>query len=354
MEERREQLVVDGFLDSAVYWLTPDGHIASWNPGAERLKGYRACEIIGEHFSCFYCAEDVQRGIPEWLLRVAAAEGRAEDEGWRLRKGGARFWASVVMTALRDDAGELRGFVKVTRDMTSPRQMTDSLQRLREQRDVEERKRLLDEERQNIAHDRHERVEQAFFAVGLAATNAIGLARASTVVRLPVVDSLVDALSQVNDLAATGADQLHAAMFALNHAEVVGRGLVPSLSRLVKEFRGRTGIDADIVLTGSEKRLQTDVAEALYAAAREALANVERHSNASAVLLALHIGGWSVRLTIQDDGTGAVSGADGVTASGLHRVAERVLRLNGSFSAGPNAEGGFLVRTYLPLSLSGG
>jgi two-component system NarL family sensor kinase len=143
-------------------------------------------------------------------------------------------------------------------------------------------------------------------------------------------------------------------MFALNHAEVVGRGLVPSLSRLVKEFRIRTGIDADIVLTGSDKRLQTDVAEALYAAAREALANVECHSNASAVLLALHISAWSVSLTIQDDGAGAASGSDSGTPSGLHRVADRVLRLSGSFSAGPHTEGGFLVRTYLPLSLSGG
>jgi signal transduction histidine kinase len=253
------------------------------------------------------------------------------------------------MTALRDDAGQLSGFAKVTRDITGHRQMTESLLRLREQRDAEERVRLLEEERQQLAHDRHERVHQAFFALGLVTTTAIGLARASTVVRLPVIDSLVDALSQVTHLAATGADQLHAAMFALNHAEVDGRGLVPSLARLVKEFRIRTGKDADIVLTGSEQRLETDVAETLYAAAREALTNVERHSNGAVVLLGLHISADSASLTIQDDGAGDVSGADSGTQSGLRRVAERVLRLNGSFSAGPNTEGGFLVRTCLPL-----
>jgi signal transduction histidine kinase len=232
--------------------------------------------------------------------------------------------------------------------------MIDSLRRLREQRHAEERERLLEEERQRIARDLHEHVEQAFFAVGLAATTAIGLASTSTVGRLPVVDSLVDALSQINELAQTGAEQLRAAIFALNHAEVDERGLVPSLSRLIQEFRIRTGIDADIVLTESERRLPTDVAETLYAAAREALANVERHSNAGAVLLGLHISAFSVSLNIQDDGAGAASGAVGGAQSGLRCVAERVLRLRGSFSAGPNPDGGFLVRARVPLNRSGG
>ena len=88
----------------------------SWNPGAEHVKGYGTEEILGQYFACFYPQEDVERGKPEQILRIAANEGRAEDEGWRIRNDGSRFWAHVVITALRDEDGRLRGFSKVTRN----------------------------------------------------------------------------------------------------------------------------------------------------------------------------------------------------------------------------------------------
>jgi PAS domain S-box-containing protein len=121
--EERFRLLVDGVLDYAIFMLTPGGHIASWNRGAERLKGYKASEIIGHHFSHFYPPEAIAQGKPEWELRVAVAEGRVEDEGWRIRKDGSRFWANVVITALHDEEGKLRGFTKVTRDLTQRRQI---------------------------------------------------------------------------------------------------------------------------------------------------------------------------------------------------------------------------------------
>ncbi len=104
--------------DYAILILDPKGHITSWNPGAERIKGYGAEEIVGQHFSCFYPSEDILSGKPENELATAATEGRVEDEGWRVRKDGSRFWANVVITALRDEQGHLRGFCKITRDMT--------------------------------------------------------------------------------------------------------------------------------------------------------------------------------------------------------------------------------------------
>ena len=106
------RLLVEAVSDYAIFALDREGYILTWNPGAERFKGYKAHEIIGKHFSIFYPQEDIDDGKPPWELRVATAEGRFEEEGWRLRKDGTRFWANVVITALRDETGELIGFAQ--------------------------------------------------------------------------------------------------------------------------------------------------------------------------------------------------------------------------------------------------
>jgi PAS domain S-box-containing protein len=126
--EERFRLLVERVRDYAIFALDPTGHVSSWNAGAEHIKGYRSEEIIGRHFSCLYPPEELGVGKPEMGLRVAAAEGRFEEVGWRLRKDGSRFWASVVITALRDAHGELRGFAKVTRDITERREAEQALQ----------------------------------------------------------------------------------------------------------------------------------------------------------------------------------------------------------------------------------
>jgi len=121
--------MVDGVKDYAIFMLDPGGHVATWNAGAESIKGYRSEEIIGEHFSRFYPPEDVQNGKPDRELEIAAAQGRLEDEGPRVRKDGSQFLANVVITALHNEAGELRGFVKVTRDVTEKKMAADRLVR---------------------------------------------------------------------------------------------------------------------------------------------------------------------------------------------------------------------------------
>ena len=128
--EERMRLFVDAVRDYAIFLLDPSGRVVSWNKGAERLKGYRADEIRGRHFSIFYTQEDRLRGHPEHELRVALAEGSYAEEGWRVRKDGSRFWASVLITALHDELGRLYGFGKVTRDLTARKSAEESARRL--------------------------------------------------------------------------------------------------------------------------------------------------------------------------------------------------------------------------------
>ena len=131
------RLLVDSVRDYAIFALDPDGNVLSWNAGAEYLKGYTADEIIGRHFSIFYPPEKIAEKFPEYELEVARRDGRFEDEGWRIRKDGSRFWANVVITALRGESGTLVGFAKVTRDLTERFLAEEAL------RESEERFRLL-------------------------------------------------------------------------------------------------------------------------------------------------------------------------------------------------------------------
>ncbi|MEX1826858.1 ATP-binding protein [Luteibacter sp. CQ10] len=132
MSETQFRILVQGVADYAVYMLDPDGHVATWNSGAERIKGYLPDDIIGSHFSAFYIDEDRLAGIPQRNLRIAAEIGRAEDEGWRLRKDGTRFWAHVVIDRILDEDGTLLGFAKVTRDVTEKRAAEQQLEEARE------------------------------------------------------------------------------------------------------------------------------------------------------------------------------------------------------------------------------
>jgi PAS domain S-box-containing protein len=144
--EERFRLLVEGVRDYAIYMLDPTGHILSWNSGAQLIKGYTAAEIIGRHFSTFYPLEDIREGKPEWELRIATTEGRYEEEGWRVRKDGSLFWANVLITAVFDVQGELRGFAKVTRDMT-------------ERKRAEEQREQLNERELQLLHEREVRAQ---------------------------------------------------------------------------------------------------------------------------------------------------------------------------------------------------
>ncbi len=136
-QNERYRLLVESLTDYALYMLDPAGFVSSWNPGAQRLKGYEQADIIGEHFSKFYTDDDRAAGLPQRALQIAAQEGRFEGEGWHVRKDGGRFWANVVIDPIRGDRGELIGFAKVTRDLTERRE------RIAELEDSERQLRLL-------------------------------------------------------------------------------------------------------------------------------------------------------------------------------------------------------------------
>jgi len=131
--EGRFRMLVDAVTDYAIYMLDPDGTITTWNPGARRFKGYEESEIIGDNFSRFYTEEDRKAGLPKRALEIAAHEGKFESEGWRVRKDGTQFWASVVIDPIRDDTGRLVGFAKITRDLTERRQTELALRESQEQ-----------------------------------------------------------------------------------------------------------------------------------------------------------------------------------------------------------------------------
>jgi len=147
-EEHFQQLV-GGVADYAIFLLDAMGHVVSWNTGAERINGYTAREIIGQHFSRFYPPEAVERGWPDEELRLAAANGRIEDEAWRLRKDGSPYWANVVITALHDERGSLRGFLKVTRDLTERKRAEEALRQAHAELEDRVRQRTAELQRAN-------------------------------------------------------------------------------------------------------------------------------------------------------------------------------------------------------------
>lgn len=163
--EQRLRLFVENVRDYAIFQLDPDGRIRTWNAAAERMKGYSSDEIVGRHISCFYSPEDIASHKPELGLKVASESGRSEDEGWRVRRDGSRFWARVTITALRDHSGNLLGFAKVTRDETKRREVEEAL------RHSEEHARMLFEfspdavlvcDAQGLIREANARVETLF------------------------------------------------------------------------------------------------------------------------------------------------------------------------------------------------
>ena len=151
--EQQFRMLVNAVTDYALYRLTPDGIVSSWNVGAQRAKGYAAGEIIGQHFSRFYTPEDRRIGLPSLTLKKATEDGRYEMEGWRVRKDGTRFWANVVVDAIHSDDGSLTGFVKITRDITERREAQLTLQRTQEQLAQAQKMDALGQLTGGIAHD---------------------------------------------------------------------------------------------------------------------------------------------------------------------------------------------------------
>jgi PAS domain S-box-containing protein len=207
--ERRFQLLVDAVKDYAIFMLDPHGVVSSWNSGAERFKGYQAKEIIGQHFSRFYTEEDQQAGVPQQALAIALAEGKYETEGWRVRKDGSRFWASVVIDPICDEGGNLIGFAKITRDITERKAAEQALQSSRDE--AQDARRAA--ERANLAkskfltaasHDLRQPVQSLFSLLGVLREQVSDVRAAKTLTyaeaALNALKGLLDGLLDVSKL----------------------------------------------------------------------------------------------------------------------------------------------------------
>ena len=152
-EAERLRIFISSVADYAIYMLSPAGDVVSWNLGAQRFKGYAPHEIIGKHFSAFYTPEDQAQGVPARALELARTTGKFEAEGWRVRKDGSRFWASVVIDPIRDDKGELIGFTKITRDITERKQAAEQLEKTREALFQSQKLEAIGKLTGGVAHD---------------------------------------------------------------------------------------------------------------------------------------------------------------------------------------------------------
>jgi PAS domain S-box-containing protein len=151
--ERRYRRLIEAVVDYAIFQLDPNGNVATWNPGAERIKGYAQSEILGKHFSTFYTEEDINASVPQRALETAAQTGKFESEGWRVRKDGSMFWASVVIDAIRDEDGKLVGFAKITRDISERLEAQQNLQAAQEKLAIAQKMEAVGQLSGGIAHD---------------------------------------------------------------------------------------------------------------------------------------------------------------------------------------------------------
>ncbi|MEU8349660.1 MULTISPECIES: PAS domain-containing sensor histidine kinase [unclassified Streptomyces] len=284
-------LLVQGVLDYGIFMLDPGGHISSWNAGAERIKGYRADEIIGRHFSTFYPPEDVAAQKPQRELETAVAEGRLEDEGWRIRKDGSRFWANVVITALFDEDGVLRGFGKVTRDMTERRAAEQALTEHR--RLFEHLVRGQEQERQRIAWDVHDDTIQSMVAVGMRLQLLAG--------RMP--EPYAAELAQLDHTVRDAVTRLRNLTFRLHPPGIDRHGLVEALTSHLSDVVESWGLTHSF-----EHRIDREPsperAVTIFRIVQEALLNVHKHANASRVALSLESVDNGLLTRVKDDGNG--------------------------------------------------
>jgi PAS domain S-box-containing protein len=340
--EQRLQVMIDSVEDYAIFMLSPTGEIASWNTGAQRIKGYAADEIIGRHFSVFYPPEGRAAGLPERMLETASTHGRAEAEGWRVRRDGSRFWADVIITSIRDETGVLQGFTKVTRDLTEHKRL-EELEHVGELAAATERAR--EEENKRIARELHDDLGQQLTALKMSAVilqqeiEAGHLSTDTTAMSRGLVSQIDETMIAVrriaSDLRPTMLDDL---------------GLLPAVEWLADEFSKRYGIKAHTRLSAGELDFSDTAATAIFRIVQEALTNVARHACASEVTITIELEDGQCEVRIDDNGSGAaLASGDKANSFGLRGIRERVRQLNGAVSLDNKPKGGFCVRTRFPV-----
>jgi PAS domain S-box-containing protein len=295
--------MVDSVVDYAIYLLDPDGRITSWNAGAERIKGYRADEIIGQAVSRFYLPEDIAAGKPARELEVAAREGRYVDEGWRVRKDGTTFWASVVVSAVRDDDGKLLGYAKVTRDLTERKRVEAELVRakIEAERASESKSQFL----ANMSHELRTPLNSLLILARLLADNAGGRLDAKEVrFAQTIYASGMDLLALINDLLDLAKIEA-GAITALHMAPARLTELRDELERTFREMAREKKLEFSIEMaSGLPVTIRTDPAR-VKQVLKNLLANAFKFTRQGSVRLRMapH-GDKAVAFSVTDTGIG--------------------------------------------------
>lgn len=351
-QEERFQTFVHAVQDYALFMLDPQGNITTWNLGAERIKGYQASEIIGKHFSCFYPL-DVRDEKPMYELEVAAREGRFEDEGWRLRKDGSRFWADVVITALRDDGGRLLGFGKVTRDLTDRMLARKALEESQEKLSQSEKSlrqlslhllRSQDEERRSIGREIHDSLGQYLSVLKLRLES------------MTVPQDTAGEIDSCVDLLESCVKEVRTVSYLLYPPMLDEMGLRSAVSWYLDGFSKRSGIETSFQVSEDFGRIGRDAELVLFRVLQESLTNVQRHSGSSTAAIRICRSGDSVVLEVEDQGKGLPvalleqGGQDwmGSIGVGLRGMSERLRQLGGSLDVSFTSAG-TRVRATVPL-----
>jgi PAS domain S-box-containing protein len=357
---------VEAVQDYAIFMLDPRGHVSTWNIGAERLKGYKASDIIGQHFSKFYPEPEARAGRPDWELEVAAREGRFEDEGWRVRKDGSRLWANVIITAVRDERGKLVGFGKVTRDFTDRMMTQQALDRANQylKQEIDERKlaqqkladsekslrhlslhllRTQDEERKRIGRDLHDSLGQMLTVMKM---NLQSLAKSG---------EHAAEIAHCIQLADDCIKEVRTISYLLYPPMLEELGLKSAIPWYLDGFTARSGIRTTFDATPELDRLSRDAELALFRVLQEGLTNVHRHSNSEVAHIRLLSSDGNATLEIQDEGRGVPHGVlDAVrelraaTGVGLRGMNERMRQLGGRLEVVSNGNGTTL-RAVVPV-----
>lgn len=349
------RLLVEAVRDYAIFVLDPLGHVLTWNPGAEALKGYRSEEIIGKHFSQFYPEEAVHSGWPERELALAQKEGRFADEGWRLRKDGTMFWASVIITPLRSANGDLTGFVKVTQDMSERRRSEERVQalnrelrqrvgqldetrRIVELRTIELQKlssqllQIQDKERRRLARELHDDLGQQLSALAMT---------------LPTVEGNEATLKMAEAAIAT----VRNISYLLHPPLLDETGLRSALHWYVEGLVKRSNIQISLSITPPTfPRLTPDIETAIFRVVQECLTNVYRHANSDSARVEINKHDDWVIVRIRDYGKGIPHETTGSSnwGVGIGGMRERVRQFGGDLTVS-RAEPGTLVEARIPL-----
>ncbi len=383
--EERFRLLVEGVREYAIFGLDPVGHITTWNVGAQRLKGYRADEAIGKHFSIFYLPEDVRQGKPEQRLIEAASNGQSIDEGWRLRKDGTRFFAYAVITAVRDPEGELRGFVRLTRDLTEQREKEQALRKAKEelelrverrtaelsqanvelrtevavrQRVQEQFRHSLDqlrelaarvhssreEERKRIAREIHDEFGQACTALRIDLSL---LSRRISARQKKLRDKAQSAIRIVDDLI----QSMRRMASDLRPSTLDDLGLPAAIEWQAQQFEERTGIQCLVTIPNEQVELDSERATTLFRIFQETLTNVARHAEATNVHTQLQRESDFLVLRIQDNGKGFdPRQTHGNKTLGLLGMKERAILVGGDLRVDGRIGLGVTVTVRVPVS----